>query len=230
MLAALKVGAEKWDAVSVQGNAQYLETIVKLAAAHHIKITNPELQERIQQERARLEANRPAREVPQVLTEGQVQAQARTGNGPATSEPHPTHSPEKPAQRPVATHHAPVAPSQTPVETAIALENIRSRVDIEAARETRQAGDATRLRETPATGSAEHPYRSQADAQSARQTSRAIDDNPGKAAPPATIESQKMANIRNDQLSTLEAARANQKLTEAAERANERDDERDRGR
>ena len=76
VLAALKVGAEKWDAVSVQGNAQYLETIVKLAAAHHIKITNPELQERIQQERARLEANRPAREVPQVLTEGQVQAQA----------------------------------------------------------------------------------------------------------------------------------------------------------
>ena len=39
-----------------------------------------------------------------------------------------------------------------------------------------------------------------------------------------------MANINNNQLSTLEAARANQKLTEAAERANERDDERDRGR
>lgn len=53
-LAALQLAAQKWGGFSVTGNDEYKAMCIKLAAEHGFKISNPELQERIQQERQRI--------------------------------------------------------------------------------------------------------------------------------------------------------------------------------
>ncbi|QLO40540.1 relaxase/mobilization nuclease domain-containing protein (plasmid) [Klebsiella sp. RHBSTW-00484] len=57
-LAALQLSAQKWDSFTVTGNDEYKAMCAKLAAEHGFKITNPELQERIQQERQRIQQER----------------------------------------------------------------------------------------------------------------------------------------------------------------------------
>ena len=56
VLAALQVAAEKWETVSINGNAAYKETAAQLAVEHGVTITNPEMQDRIRQ----LQAERAA--------------------------------------------------------------------------------------------------------------------------------------------------------------------------
>ncbi|WP_248886492.1 TraI/MobA(P) family conjugative relaxase [Acidithiobacillus acidisediminis] len=58
VLAALQLSAQKWGSFTVTGNDEYKAMCVKLAAEHGFKITNPELQERIQQERQRIQEER----------------------------------------------------------------------------------------------------------------------------------------------------------------------------
>lgn len=57
-LAALQLSAQKWGSFVVTGNDEYKAMCVKLAAEHGFKITNPELQESIQQERQRIQQER----------------------------------------------------------------------------------------------------------------------------------------------------------------------------
>ncbi|MDD9232488.1 DNA-primase RepB domain-containing protein [Aeromonas hydrophila] len=57
-LAALQLSAQKWGSFTVTGNDEYKAMCAKLAAEHGFKITNPELQERIQQERQRIQLER----------------------------------------------------------------------------------------------------------------------------------------------------------------------------
>ena len=57
-LAALQLAAQKWGSFTVTGNDEYKAMCAKLAAEHGIKITNPELQESIQQERQRIQQER----------------------------------------------------------------------------------------------------------------------------------------------------------------------------
>jgi len=57
-LAALQLSAQKWGSFQVTGNDEYKAMCAKLAAEHGFKITNPELQERIQQERQRIQQER----------------------------------------------------------------------------------------------------------------------------------------------------------------------------
>ncbi len=57
-LAALQLSAQKWGSFTVTGNDEYKAMCAKLAAEHGFKITNPELQERIQQERQRIQQER----------------------------------------------------------------------------------------------------------------------------------------------------------------------------
>lgn len=59
-LAALQLAAQKWGSFTVTGNDEYKAMCVKLAAEHGFKITNPELQKSIQQERQRIQQERPA--------------------------------------------------------------------------------------------------------------------------------------------------------------------------
>ena len=57
-LAALQLSAQKWGSCTVTGNDEYKAMCAKLAAEHGFKITNPELQESIQQERQRIQQER----------------------------------------------------------------------------------------------------------------------------------------------------------------------------
>jgi hypothetical protein len=59
VLAALRVAASKWESITITGNENYKETVVQLAAEHGFKITNPELQDRIEKARAGIVAQRP---------------------------------------------------------------------------------------------------------------------------------------------------------------------------
>jgi hypothetical protein len=57
-LAALQLSAQKWGSFRVTGNDEYKAMCVKLAAEHGFKITNPELQEGIQEERQWIQRER----------------------------------------------------------------------------------------------------------------------------------------------------------------------------
>jgi len=57
-LAALQLSAQKWGRFTVTGDDEYKAMCAKLAAEHGFQITNPELQERIQQERQRIQQAR----------------------------------------------------------------------------------------------------------------------------------------------------------------------------
>lgn len=59
-LAALQLSAQKWGSFTVTGNDEYKAMCATLAAEHGFQIRNPELQARIQQERARLAEARAA--------------------------------------------------------------------------------------------------------------------------------------------------------------------------
>jgi hypothetical protein len=56
--AALALAAQKWETVSVNGTDEYKEKAARLAAEHGYKISNPELQDRIRELRAEIEAER----------------------------------------------------------------------------------------------------------------------------------------------------------------------------
>lgn len=59
-LAALQLSAAKWTKFQVSGSDEYKAMCVWLAALHGLKITNPELQDRITKERTRLRDERAA--------------------------------------------------------------------------------------------------------------------------------------------------------------------------
>jgi len=58
VLAALQIAAQKWGGITVTGCDEYKAMCVRLAAEHGFKITNPELQESLQQERQRIQEER----------------------------------------------------------------------------------------------------------------------------------------------------------------------------
>src|SRR3954468_21825631 len=53
VLAALQLSAQKWGAISVHGDRDFMRACVELAAEHGFKIANPELQEVIAAKRRR---------------------------------------------------------------------------------------------------------------------------------------------------------------------------------
>lgn len=57
-LAALQLAAQKFGTINVNGNDEYKAMVATLAAEHGFKIANPEMQEAIQQERARIQQDR----------------------------------------------------------------------------------------------------------------------------------------------------------------------------
>ena len=61
-LAALQLSAEKWGEFVITGNDEFKELCVRLAAEHGFRIVNRELQDRIAEERARLQAEEEAAE------------------------------------------------------------------------------------------------------------------------------------------------------------------------
>jgi hypothetical protein len=75
LLAALQLAAQKWGSFRVTGNDEYKAMCVRLAAEHGFRISNPELAERIQQERQRIRKER-------VLATTSVQLQQVEADGP----------------------------------------------------------------------------------------------------------------------------------------------------
>jgi hypothetical protein len=75
-LAALQLSAQKWGSFTVNGNDEYKAMCAKLAAEHGFKITNPELQESIQQERQRIQNERAHTMKSEQLSEFEIYADA----------------------------------------------------------------------------------------------------------------------------------------------------------
>ncbi|WP_434717208.1 relaxase/mobilization nuclease domain-containing protein (plasmid) [Paraburkholderia sp. A2RO-4L] len=75
LLAALQLAAQKWGSFRVTGNDEYKAMCVRLAAEHGFRISNPELAERIQQERQRIRKER-------VLATTSVQREQVEADGP----------------------------------------------------------------------------------------------------------------------------------------------------
>ena len=75
-LAALQLSAQKWGTFTVTGHADYQALCVQLAAEHGFKIQNPDLQEAIQKEKDRLQAERQDAMKLQQLKDFEMYAQA----------------------------------------------------------------------------------------------------------------------------------------------------------
>lgn len=75
-LAALQLSAQKWGSFTVTGNDEYKAMCAKLAAEHGFRITNPELQESIRQERQRIQQERAQAMKPEQLKQFERYAEA----------------------------------------------------------------------------------------------------------------------------------------------------------
>jgi Large polyvalent protein-associated domain 7 len=114
--------------------------------------------------------------------------------------------------------------ARTPGETQIALDEVRHATEREAARETRQAIEARHLGETtPASGSAEHPYRSAQEARTARDAARSMENNPDRPTPAEPGQSEKIQELAREQKSYLEQARTFNEEEAARSRREDKD-------
>jgi hypothetical protein len=119
---------------------------------------------------------------------------------------------------------SPAPLSRTPAETQIALDEVRHATEREAERETRQAVEARHLGETtPASGTAEHPYRSTQEARTARDVARSMENNPDRPAPIEAGESQRIRELSREQWLYLDQARAFNKEEAARSRGEDKD-------
>ena len=183
--AALKVASEKWETLNISGSDAYKETVARLSAEHGYKITNPEMQGRIRELRAEFVINRAR------IAEGQ-------GPSDASQEATPTARQDKrddPARAEGLT--------STAAERDMRLQDIRGRVDREAARETEQANRAQAGKEAKAAQTNEPtPDRAQGEAASAREADRSMEDNTRReTADPR--QSEEMQNLRAQQSRVL---------------------------
>ena len=186
--AALKLASEKWDVISVSGSDAYKETVARLAAQHGYRVTNPELQDRIKEFRAEFERDRVDVAGGEARQDGKGERQHQTD--PAT--PDTAEAAAAPGPRP------------TPAELELRLQNIRGRVAREAGRETEQAAKADVAREfNAAQGTEQTPYRTQREAESAREAQRAIENDSQREIPADLRQSEAMQALRQQQARVL---------------------------
>jgi hypothetical protein len=191
--AALKLASEKWEILSVSGSDDYKETVARLAAENGYKITNPELQDRIRELRAKIEAQRAS------ITEGKERAEAKETGAPMKSAPLSDVEHQKPADPPIL--------NTTSAERAIELNSIRERVDVEAQRETSQAARAREAHETNAAAGTEGaPYRAPEEARAAREAERAVENSPAREIPADPMQSEAIQALRFEQRRVLDQA------------------------
>lgn len=184
--AALKVASEKWEALNITGSDAYKETVARLAAERGYKITNPEMQDRIRELRAEIDTSRAR------IAEGEALQDEKREAAPTTRQ----DKRDEPARA--------QGPTSTAAESEIRLQDIRGRVDREAARETEQADRAKGTKEpNPAQTNEQPPYRSQAEAASAREADRSMEDNTRREMPADPRQSEQMQNLREQQSRVL---------------------------
>lgn len=202
--AALKVASGKWETLNITGSDAYKDTVARLAAEHGYKIANPEMQDRIRELRAEIEMNR-----------------ARIAEGLAQSDDKQDAAPLAPQDKRDQTARA-EGPTPTAAEREIRLQEIRGRVDREAARETQQAARTEGANQTNTVQTNEQtPYRSQAEAASAREADRSIEDNAHREMPIDPRQSEQMQNLRDQQSRVLKQEEEQRRVDrENAERIN----------
>ena len=212
--AALRLASQKWDTISVSGSDEYKETVARLAAEHGYKITNPELQDRIRELRAEIEAQRAT------VAEGKDRAETKETDAPMKSVPPAGAQGQSPSNQPTL--------NTTPAERAIELNSIRERVDVEAQRETRQAARAREAHEANAAAGIEGaPYRAPEEARAAREAERAIDSSPAREIPADPTQSGAIQALRFEQRRMLDQAnRDDQKRIDAENAERFRQEER----
>ena len=215
VLAAMRVSAEKWGDLTVTGTASYKALVVELAAEHGFEIANPELQDQIRRETARLE--RVRRERPGFTA------------GDGEKEPRPTQMSESSALQPAAlakddpkaeqARHetkekaAHAKPLLTEAEIAIGREQVRTLVENEAARETRRANISSVAQERPFEGGGEdHAYRTQAEAGAARRAQDAVQSYPKHQMPIDIKRSPEVERLAGDQAELLKKRQDLQKF------------------
>jgi hypothetical protein len=191
--AALKLASQKWERLSVAGSDEYKETVARLAAENDYKITNPELQDRIRELRAEIEAQRAT------VNRGDQQPGRNDADAQTNSVPPAPANRQGPADQP--------SLNATPAERAIELGSIRERVDAEARRETREAARAAQADETnAATGAEGTPYRAPGEARAAREAERAVDNSPAREIPADPAQSEALQALRFEQRRVLNQA------------------------
>jgi len=127
-------------------------------------------------------------------------------------------------ETPVEGSASPSAFARTAGETQIALDEVHHATAREAERETRQAIEARHLGETtPASGSAEHPYRSGEEARTARDAARSMENNPDQPTPTEPGQSERVQELAREQKSYLEQARAFNEEEAARSRREDKD-------
>ena len=184
--AALKVASEKWETLNVSGGDAYKETVARLAAEHGYKITNPEMQGRIRELRAEVEMKRAR------ISEGEGQP----GETPETASIARQDKRDEPARA--------EGPTSTAAERDMRLQDIRARVDREAARETEQANRAHAGKEAKAAQTNKPtPDRLQGEAASAREADRSMEDDARREMPADPRQSEEMQNLRTQQSRVL---------------------------
>jgi hypothetical protein len=216
--AALRLASQKWDTISVSGSDEYKETVARLAAEHGYKITNPELQDRIRELRAEIEAQRAT------VTEGNEQLGIKETDAPVKTVPPAGVQRQSPTDQPTL--------NTTPAERAIELNSIRERVDGEAERETRQAARAREAQEANAAAGTERaPYRAPEEARAAREAERAVDNSSAREIPVDPAQSEAIQALRFEQRRVLDqASRDEQKRIDAENAERFRQEERSQGR
>jgi hypothetical protein len=202
--AALVLAAQKWDTLSVNGSDEYKEKTAQLAAEHGYNIANPELQDRIAELRGDHGEPAAARE-----SEAPKHADDRS----PSSQVHEAKPDDAKAE---------AGPVRTPAEREIALGVVRERIEGEADRESRQAARAEAAHErNPAEGSAQTPFRSQEQAETAGELRRALENDPYLPAPADPRQSEEMAKLSDQQRRLLtEEEEQRRRDTETADRLN----------
>ncbi|PPD40705.1 MAG: hypothetical protein CTY15_14530, partial [Methylocystis sp.] len=184
--AALKVASQKWETLNISGSDAYRETVTRLAAEHGYKITNPEMQDRIRELRAEFETNRAR------IAEGQGESDEKQEAAPMAR--------EDKRDEPIRAE----GPTSTAAERDMRLQDIRGRVDREAARETEQANRAKAGKEAKAAQTNDQPRdRSQGEAASAREADRSMEDNARRDMPADPRQSEQVQNLRAQQSRVL---------------------------
>jgi hypothetical protein len=190
--AALHVASEKWGMLTLTGTAAFKAQAVQIAAEKGYAITNPELQEQLAAARAQIGAER---EQTPTLSHGEAMT------------PRGSETPVTPIQD--------KTPPSAPMTSALALEQNRIAIEREALRETRQANAAGAHSEVnPAQGRPDAPYRTAAEAASARDAARAVDQSPNQSIPVEPTQSHAMQNLSAEREQELLA----QRYAEAAKR------------
>jgi hypothetical protein len=173
VLAALQVASTKWETITVNGNDAYKETAARLAAQHGFKITNPEMQDRIQQLRAEAESKKS------LLAEG---------------------APEVEKTQP---HRAPAittTPAERSIHLASIRERVDLEAERETPRAgaAAKAHETSKTGSDAAT-----PERAPPEAATAREAARTVDSDKAIPMQPNPAQSEEMQQLRHAQQRVL---------------------------